>query len=531
MWHHNQSIRWVILLLGLTLAQAFFWGAQGVMAKWVFVGEEVFFVDGDCYARMQRAAMIAENPGTIIREHSFENHPQGTRPHTTALLDYGIAGFSIFQPGDSAQRLDRAGAWISPVIGAILLGAATLWVGWMRLPAGWAVLLLLALSPILLHGFSVGRPDHQSLALFLVGLGWMLELARFRSGSTALAVAWGIIWGLALWTSLFEPLILLIGTQLLRFVLSTAGGEIHQSTPKSQKAGWLSLGVVALLFLTLEGWPALGAGGASSGDFANWGKTIGELQRTDPFKVSMAWIGWLGPILPLLLGVAWFRKKDRASLFWGIWIVALAALTFWHGRWGYFFALAGILSLPWALGWIPRAWLRYVVFVFSLWPMGVELERVLYPSPNQAGSRIDRLQEAASMRQLSQQIKGQPGDGILAPWWVSPMLSYWTRLPSVAGSSHQSLPGILDSARFFSSTSFEEGRQILEEREVRFVITLDADRVSHQSATILGQADDGEPNLARRMQRNPSGNPAWLREVTSNHRGRLFEVLPEESGD
>ena len=56
----------------------------------VFVAENVYFVDADCYARMTRAEMVREKPGLIIRHHAFENFPQGTTPHTTAPLDYLI---------------------------------------------------------------------------------------------------------------------------------------------------------------------------------------------------------------------------------------------------------------------------------------------------------------------------------------------------------------------------------------------------------------------------------------------------------
>ena len=82
----------------------------------VFVGGNVYFVDADCYARMTRAQMVREQPGTIIRHHGFENFPQGTTPHTTAPLDYLIVGLSFLLNPFTARPLDLAGAFVSPLL-------------------------------------------------------------------------------------------------------------------------------------------------------------------------------------------------------------------------------------------------------------------------------------------------------------------------------------------------------------------------------------------------------------------------------
>ena len=197
---------------------------------------QIYYVDGDCYARMTRARMIVEHPGTIVRHHDFENWPQGINSHTTAPLDYMIVGLKVALDGvfrvlDSNHRsllhdqtLDLAGALISPLLG--LAGAIFLiwWFERFRVPFGSVGLLVYAVSPILVHGFLLGRPDHQSLlmTLFTVALGAELALAQ---GSTepALSVAserwWsvlgGLAWSLSLWVSLYEPTILLVVVLML----------------------------------------------------------------------------------------------------------------------------------------------------------------------------------------------------------------------------------------------------------------------------------------------------------------------------
>ena len=128
----------------------------------VFVGGNIYFVDADCYARMTRVRLCAQHPGLILRHHSFENYPEGTRPHTTSPLDYAILSLSILLHPLSARPIDLAGALVSPVA-AVITGLFLLW--WarkMRFRFRWAMLGLYVLSPILVNGTALGRPDHQS---------------------------------------------------------------------------------------------------------------------------------------------------------------------------------------------------------------------------------------------------------------------------------------------------------------------------------------------------------------------------------
>ena len=136
----------------------------------VFFGGEINFVDGDCYARMSRARICFEHPGTVVRRHDFENFPNGTSPHTTAPLDYLIVVTATVLKPLSNNALDLAGAVVSPLI-SIALGIFLCW--WsrkMRLPFRWGLLILYALSPMLAHGFALGRPDHQSVLITLITL-------------------------------------------------------------------------------------------------------------------------------------------------------------------------------------------------------------------------------------------------------------------------------------------------------------------------------------------------------------------------
>ena len=141
----------------------------------VFVAGNVHFVDADCYARMTRAQMINEKPGLIIRHHAFENFQEGTIPHTTAPLDYLIVVLSFVLGPFTAHALDLAGAFVSPLVA--IIGGWFLW-WWsrrMKFRYRWAMLILYAISPILVHGTELGRPDHQSLPILLVAIAICAE--------------------------------------------------------------------------------------------------------------------------------------------------------------------------------------------------------------------------------------------------------------------------------------------------------------------------------------------------------------------
>jgi len=57
----------------------------------------------------------------------------------------------------------------------------------------------------------------------------------------------------------------------------------------------------------------------------------------------------------------------------------------------------------------------------------------------------------------------------------------------VAGSSHEGLPGIAETARFFLATSPQEAREILHQHEVRWVLAAESDRVvANSAASSLG---------------------------------------------
>ena len=482
-------------------------------ANWreVFADGEIYFTDADCYARMTRAQLCYEHPGTIVRHHEFENFPAGTTPHTTAPFDYVIVALAECLRPVTANALDIAGAVVSPLIA--LIGGWFLW-WWMRqMGFRWrfVTLVLYAASPIVVHATELGRPDHQSLAVVFVLVAacaeWSLRLQRSRAWS----ICAGAAWGLAVWVSAYEPLVLLV----------IAG--VCSLRTKFRGTRWLvfaSIIAFALLverrgFVVPEIW--------RNQRITNWLTTIGEMSPTPLFSVT--WLEWSGlfiVIAPVLLALGFLRRSNPPLV-----IVLLLAVSFvstlWEARWSYFFVGLFALILPSLLTAVPRRFVAVALVLIGFAPLVRAWDMVLWPNESLIAARAQRRVDMRDLHDISQAIITSKSTAFIAPWWLSPAVTYWSGNNAVAGSSHESISGIVDSARFYLTTSEEEARTILNQRRVQWVITYDADQLARHSATILGPPVPAT-SLGFTLARTPLRAPGFLRPAYQNGTCTLFSV-------
>jgi len=490
----------------------------------VFVAGNVYFTDGDCYARMTRARMCLERPGLIVRHHDFENYPQGTTPHTTAPLDYLILALSISLKPFTAQPLDLAGALISPVLA--LIGGWFLW-WWsrrMKFRYRWVLLSLYAISPILVHGTRLGRPDHQSLLILLVTIAVCAEWTLQNEASITWGVVSGVAWALAIWVSAYEPLILLI----LTLVISLAQGR-HRLISKPRCLGWIYFAAIMALALLIEQRvPSLSI--IHPGViFKNWSHTIGELLPVPP--LNGAWFRWAGYMLAVTPFLIWsaMRKRnggaprDRALRLILVLLIATYLLTIWEARWAYFFMSIFVITLPSLLAPIGSGAAVWLAFAISLFPILRDWDEQLWPNEPLVATRIEHRNESVESRELALMIRSSQVDAFLAPWWLSPAIAYWSGQPGIAGSSHESLDGTADTARFFLSEDAQTGRKILNDRDVTWVFAYDADRVAQNSAAILGSPIPANP-LCRVINCTPAHAPSYFIFLAQNGTAKLFRV-------
>jgi hypothetical protein len=515
----------------ITILSAFILATRCVNYQDVFVAGNIYFIDADCYARMTRVQLVNAKPGLIVRHHAFENFPQGTTPHTTAPLDYLIFWLSLSLKPFTPNALDLAGAFVSPFVA--LLGGWFLW-WWSRRMGfryGWVMLILYAISPILVHGTELGRPDHQSLAILLVAIAICAEWSsQTKAADTAASTdhdRWGIVsgvaWALAIWNSAYESLVLFV----LVIVVSALTNR-KALLAKSRGVGWLCFFLIIGVALLIERRvPSLSIF-HSNAVFKNWGRTIGELAHVSPANpIWLRWCGYFLLIAPLLiwLGIERSGRKNELTtpVFVLVLLVTTYALTIWQARWGYFFVLMFALALPALLEPIKSRAAVWIAFVLSLFPILRDWDERLWPGELQLAGRVEQRNESAQIRDLALNLQSSDVRSFLAPWWLSPSIAYWSGQPGVAGSSHESLSGIEDSARFFLSDDLQKAREILKKREVAWVFAYDSERVTQNSAAILRR---GLPphSLCRVLDRTPGQAPPFLIFSAQNGACKLYRV-------
>jgi hypothetical protein len=471
----------------------------------------------------------------VIRHHDFENWPEGTIPHTTAPLDWLIVGLkrvispilALFFPKSilRGQELDAAGALISPILGVLTAAWLWWWAGRLWLPCRAIMVLFFAISPILVDGTVLGRPDHQSLLVFLIAIAVGAELALADFGMPARlarrwAVAAGISWGLALWVSLYEPLLFFAGA-VGRHLL------FHRAAlwARAARGRWIALSATALVALAIDGWRFTIPDAAFREHFAAWSSTIAELRHLSlAHHTIWYWTGlyWVSGCVLL-----WFAaRRDKRSLSVLLLVAVMLALTIWQLRWGYYLALAVAFSIPWQLGAIGS--LGWVAGLVALFPMAFWWSKTLHPDEEARNRREWRVAVQREWRRLAEFIKSPEKRPFLAPWWASPQVAYWSGQPGIAGTSHQSLSGIIDSARFFLAEKPEDAEAILRARGARYVIIDDTSHtigetdelmIISNSQMLLGRTGMPQKPLGDVLARSPRLAPAFLRYVSPEERG------------
>ena len=511
--------RGALTVIELLLLSALILAARCANYQEVFVAGNVYFTDADCYARMTRARMCAEHPGLIVRHHDFENFPQGITPHTTAPLDYLIVALSILLRPATAHALDFAGALVSPVLA--LFGGWFLW-WWSRrihLPYRWVLLLLYAISPVLVHATKLGRPDHQSLAVVLVIVAicaeWVLSFERAAKWSVVSGAAWAV----GFWVSLYEPLVLFV------LVMACTLLQDRQSLwAKHRRPGWVAfVTLLAVALLVERRLPRL-TPFYSGPVFRNWSRTVTELVAVSPIHpIWFQWVGWSLIAAPVLIWLS-FRRKTSLRFFVGVLLVVTYLLTSWQARWGYFFAAVFALALPALLEPFKSRALIWPIFIVSLFPVLRDWDRRLWPGEAEYIDRIEKRSESVQLREFALDLQSTEQRAFLAQWWLSPEIAYWSGQPGVAGSSHESLPGIAESARFFVSQDWETARQVLQNHSVTWLIVYDPERAAQNAAAILGSPAPHTP-VCMILDRTPSRAPSFLSFSAQTGAAKLYRVV------
>jgi hypothetical protein len=520
----HRAGRFGLIILEITTLSALVLATRCANYQDVFVAGNVYFTDADCYARMTRVRMCEKNPGLVIRHHNFENFPQGTTPHTTAPLDYLILALAMALTPFTGHGMDLAGAVGSPLFA--LLGGWFLW-WWsrrMKFRYRWVMLIVYAISPILVHGTELGRPDHQSLLMVLVTIAICAEWSLRSEPAPGWSTLSGIAWGLAIWISAYEPLVLFVIVMAVSVIQDRQG-----LFAKSRRTGWISFALIIAVAVLIERRIPSMSIFQSNEIFKNWARSVGELAHVSP--LSPIWFRWAGYMIGVAPMLIWFAVRKRNSGALGerplrLIIVLLAVsylLTIWQARWAYFFVSIFAIALPSLLDPIKSRAAVWIAFVMSIFPILRDWDARLWPNEAEYARRIEQRNESVQLRDLALNLQSSEMRPFLAPWWLSPSIAYWSGQPAVAGSSHESLSGIADSARFFLTEDWRKAREILENHKVTGIIAYDSERVAQNSSAILGSAAP-QYALCSVLDRTPAQVPRFLIFSAQNGVGKLYRI-------
>jgi len=298
---------------------------------------------------------------------------------------------------------------------------------------------------------------------------------------------------------------------------------------KSRRAGWISFAlIIAVAALIERRIPSMSIF-SSNEIFNNWAHTIGELTHVSPLNpIWFNWTGYMIAVAPLLI---WFALRRRNGAGRGqptppliiVLLVGSYLFTIWQARWAYFFVSIFATALPSLLDPIKSRTAIWIAFVMSTFPILRDWEARLWPNEVEYARRIEQRNESVQLRDLSINLLSSETRPFLAPWWLSPAIAYWSGQPAVAGSSHESLSGIADSAEFFLTEDSQRAREILENHNVIWVIAYDFERVSLNSSAIMGRAAS-RYSLCYALDRTPAQVPRFLVFSAQNGGGRLYRT-------
>jgi thiol-disulfide isomerase/thioredoxin len=335
-------------------------------------------------------------------------------------------------------------------------------------------------------------------------------------------------WALAIWVSAYEPPVLFLMLTATTIVMNR-----HAVFARDRRPGWiLFAAIIVVAFLVEQRIPSFDIIRRHD-HFKEWARTIGELVHVSP--INPVWLHWCGYCLVITPILIWMSFKTRGDgtpngRVLPIYVVLVATyfLTVWQARWAYFFVLIFAIALPGLLGPIKSRAAVWIAVVLSMFPILRDWDERLWPNETQLAGRVERRIESVQIRDLALDLRSPEVRPFIAPWWLSPSIAYWSGQPGVAGSSHESLQGIEQSARFFLSENLQEEREILEKCHVAWVFAYDSDRVAQNSAAILNlKALVPQQPLCRVLYRTPSQAPPFLIFSAQNSTCKLYRVAVE----
>lgn len=506
--------------------------------------------DAEGFARMCRVSRLFGTDVWVLGGNGYEGWPAGTGTGYSTLADYLLlwAGALVRWVGIWVEWLDervgvilRTGAMdygggvFGVVVGGLVAGALWWWVrrqGWGRVRLGvWSALLA---TPPLVFSTRFGALDESVFAIAF--LGWVLVLEdagvyRVR----AVGIITGILAGAATWVAprVSVPFVLMvligrvIGGSSLRGALQAAVGLL---------VPFLGVMVVACL---LDGDAWLGSLLGSRGQFSHhlW-------LPVEDLGAPLLWFGGL-MLVPLL---AFFgRVEDAGRSRWQR-LVALSALLAMGASWlmPVWAPIAVLLTvvcgesarvgatrisqrLPGNMavqGWLRRAVLA-VVLIGGFWPMARWWEGWIFPTESRVAEAMEYREEMGQLRRIAHGIRGNEVQPFLAPWYLSPAISYWSMQPSVSRFTPFERGERDFATTFFAAEDVSIHRATVTSLGVRWVICDAPDRFERNvNRGGFGKDSSAEPAIRTLRRGRQVTEPLGYARVFTTGTFVVLEPLP-----
>jgi len=277
-----------------------------------------------------------------------------------------------------------------------------------------------------------------------------------------------------------------------------------------------------------------------------WLTTITEFQ---PLFISMGvfsdfralayfgYMAYLAPVVLLFFIVKWYREEGitTSRMIFIIFSICFLFLGYNQSRFSHFmaFPVSGLMAIGlyyWAKQIILGKYLesRYkgilsllIIFLgtyYCLRPCFAEIRALpdkYAVIPQEWKETLDWIRNSTPATSYLYSPWNQPEYGILAPWITGHWINYYARRPALANGFHTNSDNNKKTMEFFLTEDIREGKAILNQKNIRYVILTDMTPNLQDYARILGQ--NSRSIVFKTVVNNPQGGTGISFEPTQGY--------------
>ena len=146
-----------------------------------------------------------------------------------------------------------------------------------------------------------------------------------------------------------------------------------------------------------------------------------------------------------------------------------------------------------------------VIVIVSLWPIARWWEGWIFPAESRISEAMEYREEMGQLRRIATGIRGGEVQPFLAPWYLSPAVSYWSDQPSVSQFTCLGGEGLDFATGFFASDDVAEKCDALIAMGVRWIICDAPDRFDRNARALGFLVHPSDEPAIRTLRRGRQG--------------------------